>query len=486
MKAKYIFTAIAIVTASATSCDDLLDVKNPSYIYGENYWSTKNEVESYLTGTYTTFRSCCNSLEYFEARGDVFEPGLEGGGSNQWAHNLTSLNGIGWGSYYTVIQHCNMIFSNIDKVKFSLPSDKNQILAEAYTMRAYMFFCLTRLWGEIPLETEATKGSSKPLPARSSCEDAIAQVIKDLNKAFELYPSDSWAKGKSRASKPAAYALMADAYLWKAKVLGGGQADLREVIRYADLAANGSGLESDFNEIYGSRNGQEVIWSIHFGYPEVSDSYTHFLTLRDVFVEKAVNKDEIPYAKSGARSSYIPSERIMELLGKYKGDVRKDNAYVIAVDKDGNRLGISQRKMPGTKTETNVIFDNDIILYRLAEMLLFKAEAYAALGETDAAIKELNKVRERAGIGAYSGPADKLSVEKEVLDERGREFWLENKRWPDLLRFHYEGVIDAYQYIPRLKARYDAGITVPLYFAIPLSELSLNHNLVQTKGYEEL
>lgn len=349
-----------------------------------------------------------------------------------------------------------------------------------------MFFCLTRLWGEIPLETEATKGSSKPLPVRSSCEDAIAQVIKDLNTAIELYPSDSWAKGKSRASKPAAYALLADAYLWKAKVLGGGQDDLRAVIRYADLAANGSGLESDFNEIYGSRNGQEVIWSIHFGYPEVSDSYTHFLTLRDVFVEKAVNKDEIPYAKSGARSSYIPSERIMEILGKYKGDVRKDNAYVIAVDKDGNRLGISQRKMPGTKTETNVIFDNDIILYRHAEMLLFKAEAYAALGETDAAIKELDKVRDRAGIGAYSGATDKLSVEKEILDERGREFWLENKRWPDLLRFHYEGVIDAYQYIPRLKARYDAGITVPLYFAIPLSELSLNHNLVQTKGYEEL
>lgn len=205
-----------------------------------------------------------------------------------------------------------------------------------------------------------------------------------------------------------------------------------------------------------------------------------------MFVDKAVNKDEIPYAKSGARSSYIPSEQIRNILGKYKGDVRKDNAYVIAVDKDGNQLGISQRKMPGTKTETNVIFDNDIILYRTAEMILFKAEAYAALGDSDSAVKELDKVRERAGIGKYTGATGKVTLEKEILDERGREFWLENKRWPDLLRFHYEGVIDVYQYIPKLKARYDAGITVPLYFAIPLSELSLNHNLTQTTGYENL
>ena len=486
MKTRHIFIAMATALVSMASCDNLLDVKNPSYIYGQGYWSTKNEVESYLTGTYTTFRSCCNTLENFEARCDEFEPGREGGGSNQWAHNLTSLNGISWGSYYTVIQNCNMIIGNIDKADFSLEADKKQILAESYTIRAYMFFCLTRLWGDIPLETEATKGSAKPLPSRSSCDEAIARVIKDLNTAIDLYPTDSWTKGKSRASKPAAYALMADAYLWKAKVLGGDDADLQKVIEYADLAAVGSGLESDFSEIYGSRNGQEVIWSIHFGYPEIADSYTHFLTLRDVFVEKAVNKDEIPYAKSGARSSYIPSARIMDILGKYKGDVRKDNAYVIAVDKNGNRLGISQRKMPGTKTETNVIFDNDIILYRTAEMILFKAEAYAALGDTESAVRELDKVRDRAGIGKYTGSTDKTTVEKEILDERGREFWLENKRWPDLLRFHYEGVIDVYQYIPKLKARYDAGITVPLYLAIPLQELSLNHNLVQTQGYEKL
>ena len=140
--------------------------------------------------------------------------------------------------------------------------------------------------------------------------------------------------------------------------------------------------------------------------------------------------------------------------------------------------------MVGTKTETNRIYDNDIVLYRTAEMIMFKAEALAALDRIPEAIVELNKVRNRAKIGDYSGPEDRQSVELEILDERAREFWLENKRWPDLLRFHYEGVIDVYDVVPNLKERETVGITVPLYYAIPLNEMSLNHNLEQTEGYE--
>ena len=481
-----IFT-IAIAALSLGSCN-LLDVNNPSAIYGSGYWKTKGEVASYLTGTYTVFRSCCNSLEFFEARGDEFIGGLEGSGSNQWAQNLTANNGISWADYYQVIQHCNMILENIDNVTYTLESEKNDIKAQCYTMRAYMHFCLTRLWGDVPIQTVATVGSSKELPERSSCEEVMTCILSDLDTALGLFSTDEWNNGKSRANKRGAYALKADVLLWKAKVLGGDEKDLEAVIDCADLAAKGSSLEKNFADIYNTknRNGKEVIWSIHFGYPEIDANYTHFLTLRDVFVEKAVNKDLVPYAKSGARSSYFPSPQIRRIFDAYQGDVRKTNAYIDAVDASGSVLGVSQTKMVGTKTETNVIYDDDIVLYRHAEMLLFKAEALAALNRVPEAVVELNKVRERAGIGAYTGSTDKVAFERELLDERAREFWLENKRWPDLLRFHYEGVIDVYDKVPNLKARKDADIIVPLYFAVPLSELSLNHKLVQTEGYDEI
>lgn len=476
---------LSITGIMAVSCG-LLDVENPSGIYGTGFWTTKGEVDSYLTGIYTSFRSCSNSLEHFEARSDEFILGLEGGGSNQWAQNLTSLNGINWGSYYTVIQHCNMILKHIDNVSYTDKSEKDEILAEVYTIRAYMYFCLVRLWGDVPIELEATEGSDKPLLSRSPAEDVMAQIEKDLNAAIGLFPADDWSASKSKASKRGAYALMADALLWKAKVLGGTEKDLEDVITYADLAAEGTSLEPEFSNIYNNenRNGQEVIWSIHFGYPEISGNYSHFLTLRDQFVKTAVNMEDIPYAISGARSSYQPSPEIRAIFDRYPGDVRKVNAYIEAVDAGGNVLGVSQNKMTGTKTETNRIFDNDIILYRHAEMLMFKAEALAALGRVTEAVTELNKVRNRANIGDYSGPTDQLSIEKEILEERGREFWLENKRWPDLLRFHYEGVINVYEFVPNLKERAEVEVIVPLYYAIPLDEMSLNHNLTQTEGYE--
>ena len=271
----------------------------------------------------------------------------------------------------------------------------------------------------------------------------------------------------------------------EAKVLNTGNGTYEEVINYANLAEVGTSLEENFADIYGTRTGKEIIWAIYYGYPETSgDNYSHFMTLRDVFVEKAVNKDDVPYAKSGARSRYNPSPKIREIFNRYQGDVRLANAFIDAVDEKGNVLGTSQVKMRGTKTETNVIFDNDIVLYRHAEMIMFKAEAYAAMGQVSNAIAELDKIRKRAGIGAYAGSTEQKKVELEILEERAREFFLENKRWPDLLRFHYEGLIDVYQVVPKLKERYDLGTIVPLYLSIPISEITLNDKLEQTEGYE--
>ena len=485
MKKSTLIIAAVLGIASLSSCNDLLDVKNPSAIYGNNYWSSKGEVESYLYGTYTKFRSTWNTMEYFEARGDEFEAGLEDAGTNLWAHNISETQAFNWSDFYSTIQHVNMLLKYTPSVDFGVESEKNQILAEAYTMRASMYFSLVRIWGKVPLELEPTEGSSKEKLGRSSIPDVMAQIYADLNSAISLFPEDGWSQGKYRASKRAAYALMADAKLWDAKVVGGGSAAYSDVIKYADLAAAGTTLESDFADIYNTRAGDEVIWAIYYGYPETSgDSYTHFMTLRDVFVEKAVNKDDIPYAKSGARSRYTPSAKLRQMMTRYDGDVRLKNAYIDAVNEQGVVLGTSQVKMRGTKTETNVIFDNDNILYRNAEMILFKAEAYAATGETAKAITELNKIRKRAGIGEYTGSTAQKDVELEILEERGREFFLENRRWPDLLRFHYEGLIDVYKDVPKLKEREDIGMHVPLYLSIPISEISLNPALEQTEGYE--
>ena len=107
-----------------------------------------------------------------------------------------------------------------------------------------------------------------------------------------------------------------------------------------------------------------------------------------------------------------------------------------------------------------------------------KAEAYAGLGNTADAITYLNKVRNHAGTGDYTGPTDEASVELELLNERGRELFFENKRWYDLVRFHSAGTINVYTYVPNL-----AGKTTPLYWPLNTTVLANNSKLTQTQGY---
>src|SRR5690606_2597819 len=112
-------------------------------------------------------------------------------------------------------------------------------------------------------------------------------------------------------------------------------------------------------------------------------------------------------------------------------------SIIKAVDSDGEVMGVFDNKLRGTAYSDDRYFDNDQVVYRLGGLLLLKAEALAALNRVPEAITELNKVRGRAGIGDYPGATDKTTVEKEILDERFRELYMELKRWPDLLRFHF-------------------------------------------------
>ena len=245
------------------SCN-LLNVDTVSSITGDGYWNTKGDVESYLIGIYTKLRDTSNSTLHFEDRGDAFTTGLEGGPSNLWAQNLTSQNGYGWSSYYSVIQHCNMLLKYTPGISFGVESDKNRLLAEAYCIRGYMYFCVARIWGDAPIELEPTESSNKPKLAREPAEQVLERALSDVNAAINLFPEESYTNGKGRASKPACYALKADILLWKAKVLNGSEQDLKDVITYADLASKGLSFEDNFADIYGTKYGKEVIWTIHF------------------------------------------------------------------------------------------------------------------------------------------------------------------------------------------------------------------------------
>lgn len=480
-----IFTCVSSIICY-TGCNSLLDIDPESSITSGNYWKSEGDVTGYVTGTYEAYRTAINKTYYMEDRGDAFDPGLEAGLSTPWTQNMTESGAPNWEDVYTVIHNCNLILKYAPGISFSQQANKDRALAETHFLRASAYFFLIRIWGKVPIVLEPTENDNVAMPARAPLPDVMAQIVSDLNAALALFPEDGY-KSKGRASKLATYALQADVMLWKAKVLGGGAADLQTALDAADKASAGLSLEETFSRIFATdnRKGKEVIFAIHFHKDErtydnkVRNQYGSQLKPRDIFVQDATNKNSIAFSRAHARSSYSPSVKLENTFLKNPGDVRLNESIIKAIAADGSVMGRFDNKMRGTSyANDDRYYDSDIIVYRLAEMILFKAEALAALNRMPEAIAELDKIRARARIGAYTGAQDKISVEKEILDERSRELYLELKRWPDMFRFHAGGSINVYQEIPNL-----VGKQTPLYFPIPRAQIDLNPNLEQTEGY---
>ena len=474
-----LYTAICALTAF-TGCKKILDTPPKSQITSASYWKTEGDVNGYMTGINADFRNLINTTLYYEDRSDVFVLGLEGAVTNAWSQTLTGANAPNWINFYNLVHHCNLVIKYAPGLSSGTPGNIERSVAQAYFLRAYLYFSLIRIWGDVPMILEPTESADRELPSRAPATAVMTQILSDVDQAIATFPESGFIN-KNLVSKPAAYALKADALLWKNKVLQGTNSDLEAVITASNLAlASGVSLLSDVTKVHSTdqKKNAEIIYSIYFKRDEKSDQYGSRLKPRDIFVAAATNVTALPYAIAGARSVYAPSPKIMSLFAN--NDVRKTNSFITAVRPDNSVIGIFDNKFRGTFYSDlgDRLFENDIVLYRAAEMYLFKAEALAALNRVPEAKTELDRVRERTGTGVYTGSLDKLTFEKELLNERGREFWMELKRWPDLVRFHYGGTIDAYTEVPNL-----VGKTIPLFSPILDTQISLNPNLKQTVGY---
>ena len=468
-------------------CKKILEVKTESSITEENYFKNEGDFEPYVTGIYTFMRSFANNITYGTERSEELIAGSNSRFGVAWSQIITPSSGaINYNDWYKAIGHCNLLLARIADFPFSSEDNKKRIIAETHCLRAYFYFHLTRIIGDAPLMLQAIMDENVPLLPRSSAADVMKQIQADLDEAIASFKSISNFAGTSypsryRFSYGAAQALKADAKLWNAKVLEGGDADLTAAIAAIDeVELSGVTLNTDFKTVTTTRaaTNKEVILAAYYQRDETGANYglnaLPFLSI----VQGALNLDSLPYAQTSGngQGAYQISALSKELFTN-SGDKRIPFTWVTERQNSGSKISWIT-KYPGTKYADDRISDNDIIIYRLADLLLMKAEAYAALGNTSLAIENLNKVRNRAGIGDYAGAADKVSVEKEILDERGRELFFENKRWYDLVRFHKGGTIDVYNYVPQL-----IGKTTPLFWPLNTTVLANNNLLVQTQGY---
>ena len=201
-----------------TGCEKILDAPPVSSITNESYWKAEGDVLGYMTGINADFRNLLNTTLYFEDRSDVFVLGLEGATSTAWAQNLTSANAPNWINFYNLIHHCNLVIKYAPTAGTS--ANINRAIAQAYFVRAHTYFSMIRIWGDVPIVLVPTESAERDLPARAPAAQVMTLILSDLEEAIKKFPENGFVN-KNRISKPAVYALKADALLWKNKVLQG-------------------------------------------------------------------------------------------------------------------------------------------------------------------------------------------------------------------------------------------------------------------------
>lgn len=227
------------VLAMTSSCDDFLTIYPTDRIVFEDFWKSKEDVESMVAESYRLMASSNvinRIIVWGEARADnVIEGNYNGNKDIEYlmeANILPSNQYVSWAPFYNVINTCNQVLKYAPKVLDEDPDftqgDCNVIMGEMYALRALCHFYLVRTFRDIPLLMEAKVDDSQelyqlqvpPIVALDSC-------LADLKRAEELvFETGGYTiinngnnKNIGRITKDAVRAMIADAYLWKGAFL---------------------------------------------------------------------------------------------------------------------------------------------------------------------------------------------------------------------------------------------------------------------------
>lgn len=481
MKLRIVIGILLAGTLLFGACHGDLDIAQKSQITSTNMWKSESDATSAVNGAYAQFRSAFSTS--YVAYGD-YRSGLYGGGmmsdvgyDNMAANTIFRDNeGTNWQALYTTINDCNLILKYAPNIPFNSQAVQDEVMANALFLRAYTYFWIGRIWGKAPLLTAGFESDAQDdlFPERAPEADIFAQVESDITQALELMPANVTAQ--KTASRNSINMLKADYFLWKAKVRSGGQAALQsaQTAINAVLASSGD-LSPSFSDVFTNETNPEILFSVNYERNEFVGGYPSMYLIPIQYVDDK-NLVENPI-KVGSHQQYISiTDHYEAFLTADPSDTRINTSFMV-YQEGANRFRWINKYYGEWENDTRY-FSSDIVIYRLAEALLMKAEVENALGNTSGAIEFLNKVAKRAyGVdNYYPSSLTAVEVDEKIVDETLKEFVAEGKSWWTLVRF---GV--AFTRIPSLVGRENE--TNVLLWPVATACITTNPNIEQTEGY---
>ncbi|WP_295668171.1 RagB/SusD family nutrient uptake outer membrane protein [uncultured Mucilaginibacter sp.] len=382
--------------------------------------------------------------------------------ANYTEGNATPIVTSTWNSLFTVVAQANALLNNLPTaVPASVPSSvKNNALGEAHLMRAAAYFYLVRIFGNVPIITNPTAfvGTFQTVPA-NYVTDVYQFMINDLQ--FAEANCTPGVASTGHASSGSASALLAKVYLYE-QDYANAKKEAEKVINSGEFGLLGIDVAGvSYNDLYktANNNNKESIlamqWSSNAGYGFGSQLQS-VIALNSTITGTGDGYGELgptfdlqnAYKAAG---DTIRRHGTIMIPGDYYPEIDKaTGGYKVPLNASAQGTAAGLKKyVVGTPADNNGLTafqatSNNTYIMRYAEVYLIEAEAVMGLAANPGAghgidtnyttsdptaLKYINLVRKRAGLGPYAG-----FTYRQLIKERRLEFAIEGDYWYDLQR----------------------------------------------------
>lgn len=501
---------------SIGSCtDSFLETEPITTITEENFYRTPDDAYRALAGCYDGLQQVWNGGIAFPIASEVLSDNAFGGtgASDGFGYQMIdefdksrssadlNLYQGNWEAYYRALYRCNVFLSKMEQIDWGTEEElRSTYESEVKFLRAYLYFDMVRLWGKVPLLTEA---SSENIP-QSEPAEVYTLIVEDLKFAADNLGDNNFnAQADAefgRATKWAAEALLGRVFLYYTGYYGQsdlvGVVDKTQALAYVEdvIASSGHGLVEDFAALwpaaalskgvdYAGELNQENIFSIRYTYTSDYDGNAdgnHWMVMFGMREQHS-----FPYGNGWGGATVNP-----RLYNAYPENDSRREASIIAINEEGIDFTNQARQreytgyyikkyspivdeegnsVPVSLGASNFMIGQyqDYISIRYADVLLMAAELGSANAQS-----YFDAVRKRA----YGDDYTSLAVSQDnIMEERRLEFAFEGHRYWDLLR---QGINTAATAIAESTTLQSGGSPVD-------KEISAS-NIIATEGLQQI
>ena len=446
------------------SCEDFLEVDAPEHkIVNEVVFNNNETALSAMTGIYHhLFRAVYSAGggSSVTGLGDLSADNLKRINYNDLDYLEIEQNEISpenskillfWSSAYNMIYMCNSLLEGVASSEEISDQLQKTLEGEAKFIRAFTYFQLTNLFGEVPLLL-TTDYRYNSLATRVGQEEIYQHILADLTGSLDLLEDEYRDGDRKYVNRFAAIALLARVHLYLE--------NWQEAERLSSLVLNNPTyeLKEDLDEVF-LANSKEAIWQIS---PMGEGGNT--------------NTREGNIFLSHPTFTFLATTYGLtdDLVGSFEEDDKRFSNW-IGYDESADNNFAHKYKI---YVSNDPIVEYSMVL-RWAEQYLIRAEARARQGNISGAIADIDKIRERAGINLLSetfSQVDEGQIIELILEERRKELFTEwGHRWLDLKRMGIATEV--------LSTKKSSWEETDVLYPIPEEERLKNPNLGQNPGY---